>query len=279
MHDCRKFEKALLDASLGALAPERERPFTAHMAECDDCRKAYEQARQFTATVDRGVESLVAGEPSPQFASRLRARIANERPVHRFACLEWKPAAAALALASILAVAVIVWIATRRNSAPTAVSAAREIASVRAPSRPVSSTANPHSSTQGRSQASAQARNSLSARVPTEPGRAGSSRAVRPGSVAVARLVPRRHAAARANSPAGPEVIVPPGQLEAVMQLAAAIRSGQIDGKQLLAAQKDMDKPIDIPPLEIKPIEIPPQPPILDRASESSEGRSESSKP
>lgn len=273
--ECEKYGDWLLDATLGAVAPERERALTAHMAQCEPCRKAYEQARQFAVAVDRGVESLVAGEPSPHFAARLHARMAGEQPEPRFAWLTWKPAAAALALACILAVAGIVWIATHRNPAPNAVPSAREIASVRTPSTQVGSAAKPHSGTP----ASSQTRSSLSAQVPTEQGRAGSSRAVQPGGIAVARLVPRRHAAARANSPAEPEVIVPPGQLEAVMQLAAAIRSGQIDGKQLLAAQKDMDKPIQIPPLEIKPIEIPPQPPVPANGSESSEAQSESSKP
>lgn len=275
MHECRKFEKALLDATLGAVAPERERAFTAHIAQCEPCRKAYEQARQIAVAVDRGVESLVAGEPSPHFAARLHARMAGEQPAPRFAWLEWKPAAAALALACILAVAGIVWIATHRNPAPNAIPSAREIAAVPTPSSQVGSAAKPHSG----APASLQARSSLSAQVPTEPGRAGSSRAVQSGSVAVARLAPRRHTGLRANSPAEPEVIVPPGQLEAVMQLAAAIRSGQIDGKQLLAAQKDVDKPIQIPPLEIAPIEIPPQPPVPANGSESSEAQSESGKP
>ena len=255
MQDCRKFEKSLLDAALGPLAPERERDLHAHIAQCEPCRKAYQHACDLSALVDRGVASLVAGEPSPHFAARLRARIANEQPEPRFAWLEWKPVAAALALASVLAVAGIVWITTHRNPAPTAVSSAREIASVRTASSPVGPAANPHSGTP----AGSQPRSSLSARPPTEHGRAGSSQPAQPGDVAVARLVPRRPGAdRRANSLAEPEVIVPPGQLEAVMQLAAAIRSGRIDGKQLLAAQKDMDKPIDIPPLEIKPIQIPP---------------------
>lgn len=48
------------------------------------------------------------------------------------------------------------------------------------------------------------------------------------------------------------------------MQLAADIRSGRIDGKQFFAeqahAQKNMQQPIDIAPIQIKPIEIPPLP-------------------
>jgi len=47
---------------------------------------------------------------------------------------------------------------------------------------------------------------------------------------------------------------VPPGQFEAVMQFADAIRSGRIDGKQLLAAEQETDKPLKIKPLEIAPL-------------------------
>ena len=254
MQDCRKFEKSLLDAALGALAPERERAFAAHIARCEACRKAFEQAQQFALALDRGVASLVSDEPSPHFAARLRARIAAEQPAPRFARLEWKPAAA-VAVASILAVAGIVWMAKHRNPAPTVASSAREIASVRTASSPVSSAQNQDSGTP----ASSQARSSLSAGAPTEPGRAGSSQPAQPGDVAVARLVPRRRdARPRAHSPAEPEVIVPPGQLEAVMRLAAASSSGRIDGKQLIAAQKGTERPLAIQLIEIKPIEIPP---------------------
>ena len=61
------------------------------------------------------------------------------------------------------------------------------------------------------------------------------------------------------------------------MQLAAAIRSGRIDGKQLIAAQKQMDKPIEIPPItfrpiDIKPIEIAPEPDASPQTAPDSAG-------
>lgn len=249
---CEEYGDWMIDAALGALAPERECAFAAHIAQCEPCRKAYEQARQFAVAIDRGVESLVAGEPSPQFAARLRMRIADEQPTSRFAWLTWKPAAA-LALASILAVAGIVWIARHHNSTRNAIPFARAIAAVRTAPSQVSSAATPHSGTQVNSQT----RSSLSARAPAEPGRTGSPPAVQPRRVAVARLVLRRHADPRANSPAEPEVIVPPGQVEAVMQLAAAIRSGRIDGKELLTAQKQMEQPLKIESIDIPPVAKP----------------------
>jgi len=93
------------DASLGALAPGREPELLAHAATCDACRQAYQGARDVAAFVDRGVASLVSGNPSPHFAARLRARLAAEPAPARFRQFAWIPfAAGGLALASVILV-------------------------------------------------------------------------------------------------------------------------------------------------------------------------------
>ena len=63
-----------------------------------------------------------------------------------------------------------------------------------------------------------------------------------------------------------PEIIVPKGQLAAAAQLSAAIVHGRVDGNQLLAAQREYDKPLEVKPIEIAPMEIP----ALDDATEKS---------
>jgi hypothetical protein len=255
---CKKYGNWMTDAALGELAPGRERELMAHIAGCEGCRKTYTQARQFAATVDRGVESLVAGEPSPHFAARLRAQIADERPAPRFAWLTWKPAAAALAVAAVIALFFVFRAPAYRNPARRTPKSGSDSVGTAA------SAASPVTNLPAESQAYLHAHRSLSARVPTGRGRTG--------EVTVARLLPRRHAARRANS-AEPEVIVPPGQLEAIMQLVAEVRSGRIDGKQLIAAQKQMDKPLEIDSIEIPPL-AKPQPylyPSSDVAPDQSE--------
>jgi hypothetical protein len=71
---CEKYSGWMTDAALGELRAERE--LLAHAMECDACREALSHARAVHDFVDRGVESLVAGEPSPHFATNLRRRIA-----------------------------------------------------------------------------------------------------------------------------------------------------------------------------------------------------------
>lgn len=276
----KEYEAWIDDAAVGALDPRRERELLAHTNECDACREAYQHARELAALVDRGVESLVAGEPSPHFATRLRARIAEEQPASRPIWPTWKPVAAGLATAVALAMLIALLLPRHRRVGPNQVQP------------------NPNTTLAARIQAPIAAKNSST----NPPRRAGQSR-VRGGYPPTPELARRttpsrmhlasrfgshdKHpvrlswasraadgrsagsssAVARHNSPANPEVpevIVPPGQMEAVMQLAADIRSGRIDGKQFFAeqahAQKNMQQPIDIAPIQIKPIEIPPLP-------------------
>ncbi|HEX5423196.1 MAG TPA: hypothetical protein VFW94_06585 [Candidatus Acidoferrales bacterium] len=278
-----EYERWIDDAAVGALDPRRERELLAHAGECDSCREAYQHARELAAMVDRGVESLVAGEPSPHFTTRLRARIAEEQPASRSIWPTWKPAAAGLVSAVALAVLIAVLLPKHRPFGPNAVrpnpnmtSAAR----IQAPVAAESPTAKPPRRV-GQSRvrggyppAPEVARRTMPSRTQLAS-RSGShdKRAVRlpwASRDLASRALDRRAAGlpsadGRRNSPAEPElpdVIVPPGQLAAVMQLAADIASGRIDGKQFLAeqaeTQKNMQKPIDIAPIEIKPIEIPP---------------------
>lgn len=196
---------------------------------------------EMAALVDRGVESLVAGQPSPQFAARLRARIAEEEPAPRFAWLTWRPITSGVVAAAVLA-ALWLFLAPRHGTLPTKSGK---------PVPTVASTVPPETHAPGVDSTNAAQRNQ------------GYAAAARRHSRTLL-VAQQRRGIRRPHSPAEPEVLVPPGQLEAVMQLAADIRSGRIDGKQFVAeqteAQKNMQKPIDIPRMEIKPIEIAPLP-------------------
>lgn len=117
MNPCEKYTDWITDAATGALAPSHEPELLAHAAECDACRQAYDHARQIAAFVDRGIESLVSGEPSAHFNTRLRARIAEERIAARPNWAAWAPiAAGALALAALLLVLVL---RTQRTNQPS----------------------------------------------------------------------------------------------------------------------------------------------------------------
>ncbi len=229
---CEKYSAWMTDASLGALAPGREPDLLAHAAECEACREAYQHARELAAMVDRGIESLVAGEPSQQFLPRLRARLAQEPAPARFHWAAWGAVAPAPARrlapggfrrlpvlatgALVLGVLVLVMLARspRHNNPNPGVSVANQS-------------------------------------EPSPP----QAVAMKPPSQLTAAEPPRVARAHRAGRPAAshsrePEVLVEPGQLEAALQFADAVRSGRVNAVQLVAADEESSKPLEIKPLE-----------------------------
>jgi hypothetical protein len=217
---CEKYSGWLTDAALGELRAEREPELLAHATECDACREALGHAREVREFIDRGVESLVAAEPSPQFATNLWRRIAREAESPQSPWMAWAPViAGALALAVVLAI-MIARKPLHNGSNPSVASAVNPIS---APLEALcASAARPQN-------AERTARNH-------DPGR----------SVRV-----------RPLTPALPEIIVPQGQLSAAAQLSAAIVTGRVDGNQLLAAREEYEKPLKVEPIEIAPMEIP----------------------
>jgi len=224
---CEKYSGSLTDAALGELRAEREPELLAHTMECATCREALNHARQVRQFIDRGVESLVSGEPTPQFAVNLRRRIAQKAESPQSPWMAWAPViAGALALAVVLTIMV----AHRRVRSGLNPSVASAITPISTP--PEAATASPASSQH-------------SQRTEGTLGSEGTGRA-RPFTTAL------------------PEVIVPKGQLSAAAQLSAAINSGRVDGNQLVAAQQEYEKPLEVKLIEIAPMEIP----ALDTAAE-----------
>lgn len=222
MSGCKKYGEWLADAALGTLPPRRERELLAHACECDTCREAYEHARDVVVLIDRGVESFVSGQPSPDFEARLRARIADQP--RRFTPWVWKPAITAAFAVALITVILVAHERPRLPSYDLAVNAGSHAGLDR---RPVMS--QPPDSASGQPVARTRP-------LPTS--------AFRP------------HPASRHfRAPSQPEVLVEPGQLGAIIRFAKAVSAGRIDGKALLAAQQRADAPLEIEPLKIGPLE------------------------
>lgn len=230
-----KYRDALTKAALGELSERREVELLAHTAECESCREEYARARELREIVDRGVNSVVAGEPSAGFEARLRARLADAPARWRAA---WVPATAgACALAGLLLMTAIR--VPRQNSSQNGTEAAITTADSAAPavgSKPAGT----------------------ACCAPTEE-----PSPQREIAMATAEKPPRWLGANRASHGAHrqearerqtPEVIVPPGQMEALAQFAALEK--KIDPKQLEAEQEALQRPIEIQPIQVKPIEI-----------------------
>jgi hypothetical protein len=217
---CEEYSGWMTDAALGGLRAEREPELLSHAMECEVCREALSHATRVRELVERGIESLVDGEPSPQFLTDLRRRIAQESNPMQPRWMAWTPVAAgALTLAILLAVLV-----------------------ARTPSQHGSDPSAASSLSPARSSPSASAASGLPGLNPQIA-----------ASKSTSERLPRAH---RANAVL-PKIIVPKGQLLAAARLSEAIHAGRVDGSELLAAQQEYGKPLEVKPIEIAPLESP----------------------
>lgn len=226
-----KYRDALTKAALGEISGRRLAELLAHTAECEACREEYARARQLREMVDRGVSGAVAGEPSAGFEARLRARLADAPAPARWRAA-WVPAGvAACAVAAVVMIFVVR--GPKRNSPRGDVGVVQTAVAI-----------NP-----GKTAGTAFLR------------RCGSGQGCAPTAVEAKSAVamvgrPRRAAKRVAQRHSEPEVIVPPGQMEALAQFAEAIEKKEIDPKQFQAERDALQQPILISPINIKPIEI-----------------------
>jgi hypothetical protein len=218
---CEKQKGSITALALGELHAKRELELLAHTGDCDACREAYEHAARVRDSVERGVESLVTGEPSPHFATRLRARIAAEPAPTRSYWSTWAPVAATLALVALMAALTL---RTHRHSITPDVATLPPAVAPIAPSYPTNA-------------------NSLTPMA----------RIARPrGGGAIASASSQRLSS---HAPELPEVIVPPGQLAAALELTDAFSDKRVDGQQLVALANKALEPLKINDLEVPPLE------------------------
>jgi len=194
---CEKYSRWMMDAALGALPSSRQIELLAHVDTCDSCRDAYTSSQQAVAFADRAVNSLVDGAPSPAFAARLRARLAEESsPIKWGARTSWAPVpATALILAAVL-IAVVTYIPRRDHS--TLFTASQALSLPDAPE----ATGNPP-----------QTHANL---VKPKPGR--------PASESI-------------GDTEESAVLIEPGQLVMAMRMADAIASGSVRGPELVSEE------------------------------------------
>lgn len=273
------------DLALGEIHPQDELALLAHVAECEACRDAYNQAGALRSFVDRGMEKLVGGlresEPSPQFAARLRARLAAEPAPGRWnlnALQMWESAtrrplyyvAGTAAVALLIAFAMSSWTRRERSTSPTPIEAltaqippAVTPSSTAPPATAASATASSNSET-GEPPPAADSQLPRAANPEHAPPTLASSA---PEAHVAASRGPESHTreshgpalltTASRPAPHEPEVLVPKDELRAVAQLYAATQSGRVDAEQLYVAQQKTREPVEVKPIEITPLESP----------------------
>jgi hypothetical protein len=205
------------------LVPDAE--LRAHVAGCAGCREEFEAQRRLLAAIDHGLAERLREEPSPEFAVRVRQRLAGEPVVARSWFHGWLPAAAgALAVLALVAV----WLARRQpHEAGTTEQTARITHPQTAPD--------------------------------VVAALAGSQRATgQHGKRAVSAGGTRRGIRAMQARATAPEVLVPPGQEESILQFYAAARSGLADLSSLFresTSSEPEELKLKILPLEVAPLE------------------------
>jgi hypothetical protein len=229
---CERRRDALSELAAGAPASA---VLEVHLARCEACREELATLRRALGAVDADLRQLLAAEDSPALAARIR-----QAAVETEARSGWRPAFALLALATVVAVAAASFILLRRGetaSAPTAAFTPPPLVGASAPHAPVA------------------------ARVRPAPGEAS----VGP---AVAATV-HEPAPAPRTVPREPEVLVPPGQLEALLRLSALVSRERVTPPGMEASGRaiaDLAEPpaIEVRSVDIQPLEIVPLDPAED---------------
>lgn len=192
----------------------------AHLRACADCRGRLAREERLLAAITHSLGAAMNVEPSDAFTRRVRSRVAEERCRVATAGPRWQVPVAAAAAVTLAAA---VWVVSRRPPAPAAPPAA-----------------------------------SMAAR--TEPPRpARTDPAAVPSSPARARSVSRSPVKHGPSPGSAREVLVEPGQLEAVSRLARASGAepivrfvlGGVDAEAALPALLVAD----VPRLEMRPLE------------------------
>lgn len=226
---CDHYQKRLTDLALGAPEPvmdEREvAEVRAHIAACDACRAAFEREQTLFAAVDAGLDAAVNAAPSPDYVARIRQRVAEEADgvtARRASWLSgWLPVGLAGAVAVLL---LVVWLAPRVVVAP---SREPETAQTQPPVSPV----NPPSVTPAPPEsAPPQVVAAVPPRTPRPPPPVETARATQP------------------------EIIVAPGQMDAIRAFYRAARSPRVEGEALLATAAPLEP---LPPLSVTRLEVP----------------------
>jgi hypothetical protein len=240
--DCLDYKDLLTDAALaspahGDAAPRRadaprrsatprslrgEEELFAHLAVCADCAAEFARVRLLLSAIDRNLEASVSAEPSPEMMARVRRRIADEPAPHPGIGI-WVPVAAA---ALAVALAAFLWLGIRPGPRRTSPMSSHDAVAKSTPSPPPQ-------------------------RLEANP---ESARLAPP----VEQPVPSRPGASRTLKPAGKlDVLVPPGQMAAVLELQAALRSGRVDPSSVVPDGEEFGAPLDIARLKISPLDFP----------------------
>lgn len=274
---CERIREALADTAAGLPAPTG---LEVHLGSCEACREELHVLRHALAVADAEMANLVTAEPTPELAVRIRKAVSETRelsprlpatirrvvaesdlsPAWRFGWL-W-PATAA---AATLLVALIVLLVRGVPSEPkprVAIDAHRSPSAgstraTEAAGEPVAPRARP-STGADRQLPVAQGSRSSSRGAPFESGDEGSAGVVASSDPRSNPAPAHSRTAGRRGIPPEPEVLIPPGEGEALLRFVALVHRDRLAPSSFVAAGRPSADLADVALIDIQPLEIVP---------------------
>ncbi len=230
--NCARFREQMLDAASASLAGRILATFDAHLRDCAACRDEFRRIQTLVQKIDQTLSVSLTAEPSAQLVTNVRENILqdiNVQPHRAETWMRWSAWFTAAGVCTAFAVLLFVARTSRKFD------------------RPIHDSAAVHMSGSSTSKPTAHPRLNAETEVAvTQP---------RKPALGLA-----RHASLRASHgrAAEPEVIVQPGQMQAIFQLVAATQRGKVNGADLFASQKNAANALEIKPLVIAPLKVAP---------------------
>lgn len=227
--NCKQCQARIKEAALGPLDVRRHAALNAHLAGCVNCQRKFDAERQLVAAIDWGLADSLNHQPSPEFAARVRIRLAAEGerglPRTSWAFNAW----ASVGVAALAVLIVAIWLLHR---APPPHRVKRAAASG------------------GLTQATAPTKTASLARPLTlvSPQESSLCQAGKDKPLREHRRFSQKNRAPQF------QVLVQPGQWAAITELYRAAQSGRVDASSLGRKAAEDEQPIEVKPVEIKPL-------------------------
>jgi hypothetical protein len=256
---CKRYQGALSDLAAGGPAAA---DVEAHLQSCEACRAELLALRQALAAADEELARLLRVEPSPELAVRLRAVLA-EPEASRSWRFGWLWPAAGVGAAFLVALALL----TTRDRSPRAASPLTTGSGAAVGSGPAGA-ASAHATPPGSLGDREEPRSPLgTAMVSSSASPTRVAHASEPTPLPVSDLSPSSVTGATRLIKA--EVLVPPGQEDALVRFAVDLQRRQVELGSLLVADVEAPLPepgdIDLTLLDTRPLDTAP----LDHSSPS----------
>lgn len=215
----------MLDAASAVLSGSIRAAFDAHLHDCAACRDEFRRIQTLVQEIDRTLSVSLTAEPSAQLVATVRQSIVAQR--HGAAAWgRWGACASAAGVCAALAILLFIARTTRKFNPPV------------------------HNSAAVQTSASPILKPAMHPRLNAETDVA----LTQPRKPALASI---RHASLHTyHRIAEPEIIVEPGQMQAIFQLVAATQEREVSGSNLFMSEKQADEPIKIQPIKIDPLKI-----------------------